>query len=236
MSYKSLVGSINVDMKAKYEQSVSNFQSNSISKVRVFGGDPAYANEIANGKYDNWIASTDERPVFMDFGGDSLRPIWELCRDESRRSALEKAYPDYAKEKTKPLPKFPLTEGDLIALQADNGNYLNRREPLIEAAKQGIDQSSRFKVTVLEDEKIALQADTGLYWKVEAGIVTPTGSFVDKIAIDIYSKFKVEYVEEEGKIALQGYDGNYLSRVGPTEIKASKKEHDVHCDFSVYIL
>jgi hypothetical protein len=246
MSYKFMIGRVSASIRTKYEESVSNFQSNSSSRVRIVGGDPGYAKQIFDGEYDDWIESTDERPVFVGFGPKGLRPIWELCGDESRTAQLQEAYAAYAMDKSKPLQRFPLQTGDLIALQADTGAYLSRiGEQGIEASKPGIDEFSRFTVTVVGDGEIALQADTGKYLsRINRGPgkdpIEAAKTFVDRIAIDPFSRFTVTYFEEENRIALQADTGKYLSRInrgpGKDPIEAAKTTIDPYCKFSVHIL
>ncbi|MFB0535242.1 MAG: MAC/perforin domain-containing protein [Anaerolineae bacterium] len=258
-SYENLVGKVDIKLKSELEESVSNFQSNSASQVRVFGGDPAYGLNICRGEYDKWNESTDERPVFMDFGPKGLQPIWKLCRDDDRKNQLKDALSGYAESKWIQTQRLPLQTGDLIALQADSGAYLSRiwllkeETDLIAAAKWGIDQYSRFTVTVLHGGKIALQADTGKYLSRVGDSIEAAKLFEDRLAIDKFSKFTVEYLDEESDeetIALRADTGKYLNWV-PTkrgmfdvpvpemfggQIVATKSEIDDSCKFSVEIL
>ncbi len=75
MHYKGLVGSLDAAAKAKYQNDLESFSKASKVQVRVRGGIEAYGRNIAQaGAYDKWLGSVDDRPVFIDFAPDSLRP------------------------------------------------------------------------------------------------------------------------------------------------------------------
>lgn len=100
MHYKGLVGRLDATAKAKYQSDLESFSKASKIQVRVRGGIEAYGRDIAErGAYDKWLESVDDRPVFNDFAPDSLRPLWDLCEDPTRRRALADAYEDFARSR-----------------------------------------------------------------------------------------------------------------------------------------
>jgi hypothetical protein len=99
MHYKGLVGSLDASAKAKYQSDLESFSKASKIQVRVRGGIEAHGRNIAQGTYDQWLDSVDDRPVFIDFAPDSLRPLWDLCEDPARRSVLRDAYDEFARSR-----------------------------------------------------------------------------------------------------------------------------------------
>lgn len=239
MSYQFGVGKVSAENKTRYTDSVSNFESNSSSKVRVIGGDPGYAKRIFDGEYDHWIESTDERPVFVGFGPKGLRPIWALCGDGARKKKLQRSYEKYRPEKAAIPTTFPLRTGDVIALQADNGLYLGRVQHRIEdhdrqlvtAEKGEPDEFSRFTVALRDDDTITLLADNHHYlgwinfhgWRIEASKTEP----------DEFSRFRATYFEGEGRMSL-GTPYGYWRRAGIHTVPS--EAIDDLCKFRVHIL
>ena len=100
MHYKGLVGSLDAAAKAKYQNDLESFSKASKVQVRVRGGIEAYGRNIAqDGAYDKWLESVDDRPVFIDFAPDSLRPLRDLCEDAGRRAILRDAYEEFARSR-----------------------------------------------------------------------------------------------------------------------------------------
>jgi hypothetical protein len=100
MHYKGLVGSLDAEAKAKYRSDLEAFAKASKVQVRVRGGIEAYGRNIAqDGAYDKWLESVDDRPVFIDFAPDSLRPLWDLCEEPDRRTVLRDAYDAFARSR-----------------------------------------------------------------------------------------------------------------------------------------
>lgn len=98
MHYKGLVGSLDAQAKTKYQADMESFAKASKVQVRVRGGIESYGRNIAqDGAYDKWLESVDDRPVFIDFAPDSLRPIWDLCRDVPRQALLRDAYEAFSR-------------------------------------------------------------------------------------------------------------------------------------------
>lgn len=109
MSYESLTGTISAEDKKKYGETIDRFQSSSQTTIYTLGGNPEYGRGIFYGAYDKWVESVIENPVFCAYAPDSLRPIWELCNDETRRAELAAAYPAYAEAATPPAVAYALT-------------------------------------------------------------------------------------------------------------------------------
>jgi hypothetical protein len=78
------------------------FNDASTSHIRVYGGRQELGTRCQT--YEQWKAWADtahQDPVFIEFlDTGSLRPIWELCANESRKSLLREAYKAYAASKT----------------------------------------------------------------------------------------------------------------------------------------
>lgn len=96
--------SMMIGISAKTHNSTSSevreFQSASDSKLITYGGtyesaaamlldgDPATRAK----RYQSWLNTVPNNEVFIEFGArDSLRGIWELCKDQQRRQEIEKA-------------------------------------------------------------------------------------------------------------------------------------------------
>lgn len=106
MSYENLIGSISASNKTKYAQQITEFNENSSTIVKTTGGDPTLGARIANeGKkgFEDWAASVKTEPVMIDFTGNSLVPIWDLCSDESQKQKLKAAFHDYMAESSAPI-------------------------------------------------------------------------------------------------------------------------------------
>ncbi len=134
----------------------------------------------------------------------------------------------------KPLPIAPPSD-----IGSDPIEPLSQFNP-IEAAKGKIDSSSRFVLTILENGKITLQAESGLYlsrinYGGDNGINLIEAA---KTEIDPYSQFELIQLGN-GKIALKADNGLYLSRIdrvddgGGNSIEAAKTEIDPTCQFAL---
>jgi len=82
------------------KEEVKKFNETKDSYVVAIGGNSSLSEMITEGKYDEWVKSTDERPVFIDFAENSLHPIWELCESLDRKKSLQEAY-EKLEEKSK---------------------------------------------------------------------------------------------------------------------------------------
>jgi hypothetical protein len=169
------------------------------------------------GKYDEWIKSTEAWPAFVDFAYRGLRPIWELCTDESRKGELKEAYEVYASDPSRlldPTMRFPLQNGDKIALQAHNDQFLGHtmdENLLIMPTLEDIYPNAEVTVKVLEDGRITLLADNGKYWgstNYQGRTILAANQWNPP---DGHSSYKVTYFKD-GRIALQVSDdkGHYL--------------------------
>ena len=137
-----------------------------------------------------------------------------------------------------PAPVTPtpplLRDGQIIGLRADDGKYLQRVDStnvlnMIQAVGHTTGAYNRFKVIMLPDGRIALQADNKNYL---SRIARSTRIEAAKSTIDDYCKFQVTI--DKDKIALQADDGKYLRRIsGSTRIEAANKEVDKFCWFTV---
>jgi hypothetical protein len=108
-----------------------------------------------------------------------------------------------------------LRTGDIITLQASDKKYLSRIRhndvDRIEAAKDAVDVHCKFKVTVLDDGRIALQADAGTN-RYLSRIHVGSDNFIQaaKEQIDDFSKFSVIFWGH-GPVAITADNGQYFS-------------------------
>jgi len=96
LSYKSLTGQLSGGGSASQQTAVNKFNESSTIRISAQGGKIELAHKIANGNYDEWIASVRKHLAFVDFHRDSLQPLWNLCGDEARRELLQRKYHEYA--------------------------------------------------------------------------------------------------------------------------------------------
>jgi len=106
LRYKAIKG--NAEYSSDSERGLR--ESNTTEKLTVIGGNSEYANDIGDKEqYRLWASGMEEMPVLCDFVGEgSLRPVWELTTDESRKAKLEEVFEQM--KKANPLPeKVPIT-------------------------------------------------------------------------------------------------------------------------------
>ena len=101
-SYNSIVGYARFNVDAQY--SSSQYQSKIASKtsIEVIGGTVTEV-EIAGGgeaKFDEYIESIPDNPELVAFTDESLVPMWELAKDESRRDEIRDTFDDMASKST----------------------------------------------------------------------------------------------------------------------------------------
>lgn len=97
---------IKLAIEAEYKKisgSASNQQSesqktilqNTSKKLYAIGGNSQYLNDIHDkNAYFNWVNGIESNSVLCGFDANSLRPIWELCADPTRRKEIEKYFYD----------------------------------------------------------------------------------------------------------------------------------------------
>ncbi len=54
--------------------------------LQILGGDPSLLNDQ---QWDNWVATVADNPDWMAFTDKGLLPVWELCKDTTRRETLD---------------------------------------------------------------------------------------------------------------------------------------------------
>jgi len=96
MSYRGVTGQLSADQRTQYGEAIEEFRKASTVKVHARGGQAEFAGKIVDGSYDDWRKSIRQNLVFVSLNADSLRPLWELCEDPSRRAQLKAAYEGYA--------------------------------------------------------------------------------------------------------------------------------------------
>ncbi len=100
-SYQFLVGELELDRNSERHKEIESFREHSKSKSYGIGGSAAYSSKIFQGDKaarDAWAGSLYTQGALMDFTTDSLRPIWELVEDETRREELKKQFPVWVKK------------------------------------------------------------------------------------------------------------------------------------------
>ena len=117
-----------------------------------------------------------------------------------------------------------------MALKGDTGKFFSRWGPTdIRIAKDVKDPFTRFLVSRASDgKKILLRADTGKYWSmIGSGDKYSIEAAKDKV--DVWCEF--DPIDYEGKLALRGRQGLFLSRWGPDDVMAAKYGIDQYCLF-----
>jgi hypothetical protein len=102
MSYK-MFARVSVQHTTTTATTIRLFNDTSTSHIRVYGGRQELGTHCQT--YEQWKAwaiTAHQDPVFIEFlDAGSLKPIWELCTNESRKAALRENYKVYADRKTK---------------------------------------------------------------------------------------------------------------------------------------
>ncbi len=96
MSYRGVTGQLSANQETQYSEAIEEFRKASTVKVHARGGQAEFAGKIVDGSYDDWRKSIRQNLVFVSLNADSLRPLWDLCEDETRRARLEAAYKEYS--------------------------------------------------------------------------------------------------------------------------------------------
>ena len=93
-------------------ESVKRFNSTTNRNVIFYGGTGSTGkimnpNQAADAM-DAWRNSLDASPTFTDFGGQDLKPIWELCSTKARSDAIKAEFDKRANTQKGlfPLPKY----------------------------------------------------------------------------------------------------------------------------------
>jgi len=92
--------SVNVSSATVSDTERDSFNTNRKKSLKVYGGSSEYGQYIIaedQQGYAPWIESIKENPVFCEFDrATPMVPIWSLCDDAVRASALESGYAAYA--------------------------------------------------------------------------------------------------------------------------------------------
>ncbi|PPF86766.1 hypothetical protein C5C03_11700 [Clavibacter michiganensis] len=120
LSYKSVTGQISNEDKIKYASQLSQFASSSNTVKNAFGGNPALASRVFDGRvqYDEWSASVAQNPVIVRFDGTRpLTGVWTLCSTPERGKILESYFDDkWAPARSLELSHFPDVVDDLTVV------------------------------------------------------------------------------------------------------------------------
>lgn len=113
VSYKAFA---KIEHRTDLETTVRQFNESSMRHIHVYGGRAEIGTQCES--YEQWKAWADtahRNPMFIGFLDEySLRPIWELCTDGTRRRVLSDSYKKFAATKTQstsratptPAPKW----------------------------------------------------------------------------------------------------------------------------------
>lgn len=125
-------GSVDAEERARYNNAVSSFESNSDVFESVIGGDPVLAAAVFDSKVNSdgnsfsaWATSVAKQPALIDFIGNSLTPIWELCAQDGNgpqiRSALQNYFNNkWAQLRSDQLTRRPMFINALAVVTGDN--------------------------------------------------------------------------------------------------------------------
>jgi hypothetical protein len=75
--------------------------------IKFKGGNAHFQDET---KIGEWIKSVYDAPTLSGFTKKSLKPIWDLCKEEGRRKELSDAFPQYMESKMKAKVEKPRLE------------------------------------------------------------------------------------------------------------------------------
>jgi hypothetical protein len=92
-TYESLTGQLTAEASAKYEESISSFESESDVTVATVGGKVELAANIFSGdskKFIAWVESVADHPDFVDFpSSNQFIGIWELCEKAEQKEQMQ---------------------------------------------------------------------------------------------------------------------------------------------------
>lgn len=93
-SFNSLFSSVSVGFDSSFEDELSQFEENSLTTLRVYGGDSEYTlGGLTEADYSEWLSSIEDNQVFVEYAGhEPLVPLWELVADPVRAAEIEGAY------------------------------------------------------------------------------------------------------------------------------------------------
>ena len=111
-SYSAGFTSASVGVDTATEKRIKNFNSKTTRNVIFYGGTGSTGKVMnpdqAADAMDAWRNSLNNDPTFTDFGGQPLKPIWELCSTQARRDAIKAEFDKRANSQKSlfPLPKY----------------------------------------------------------------------------------------------------------------------------------
>lgn len=108
-SYKALTGQLSASEEAKYKESISSFNSNSVTNRFVQGGDGILAISAFDSKEDfsKWRDSVRENPDFVDFVPSiGLAGLWELAKDSATKAVMQAAFEKWATTRSMALQLY----------------------------------------------------------------------------------------------------------------------------------
>ncbi len=116
-SVKASYGAVTGSASTSSGESSKKLDSNTSWKLTVTGGNSEFANNISDPvTYEKWASGIATMPVLCDFDQNSLKPIWDFCTTEKRKSQLKAEF-------AKMLKANPLPEAMSGAMNVSNKIY-----------------------------------------------------------------------------------------------------------------
>lgn len=107
LSYKGATGQLSASEEAEYKTQIDTFNSNSRLALHAAGGDPALAQQIAQGKFDDWVTSVTLQPAFINFRPQaSLTAYADLIDNPTNRDLFRKVAATYLSERSREKQLF----------------------------------------------------------------------------------------------------------------------------------
>ena len=106
---------VSANVETNFSQKEKEIESNTRTDLTVTGGNSEYAGNIHNFEmYKLWADGIRSLPVLCDFEKGSLRPIWDLAGNPTRKAQLEAAFNELIK-------MYPIPEAiaDLVTIKND---------------------------------------------------------------------------------------------------------------------
>lgn len=106
---KAKYGVISGDASLTTYSNSSQFDSNTSENSSAIGGNTLLMNNIkSHDQYVTWAEGIKSQPVLCGFSQESLKPIWELSKNDSRKQELKNYYENVIL-KNHPLPEVKST-------------------------------------------------------------------------------------------------------------------------------
>ena len=107
LAYKGSTGQLSASEEAEYKDQIDTFNSNSKVSLHAAGGDPALAQMITQGKFQDWVTSVETYPAFINFRPEaSLTEYADLIDNPANRDLFRKVATSYLAEQSREQQLF----------------------------------------------------------------------------------------------------------------------------------